>query len=562
MSRHLPQKKMSACLLQLIILSLLGFVHANGQKIKQKKGVDSSVVYESFKNFSPWDDRNYELTAEDISLLAANEDELTDPIPTFFRVMLRRAYPNLPTTGAAQYPRSALQIYLSMYEGYQVRGKTFKYLEFEEGNYEVRRKDANEKADKQVELLLNEEIRITKPPASDECAIKINPANPNHIIAGTNGPGYQTGMHFSSDGGKTWTMTDLPLGNTLCDPTVDWSSDGRFAYAATLGKSGPTGCPVWFYRSADNGQTWTDLQTIPPAIPRREITNGGSDKEFLHVDKYPMSPFRDNIYMTWQEGNIMQFGRSTDFGNTWAKTSFLNDPRGVGSDIVTDKKGYIYYLYPSTESRKIVLKKSTDGGISFQQGTVTVADTKGDYDFPIPSQETRKAWIYVSAEADLSNGPYGGSIYAAWTDTYDPDSENNSRYNHTRVQTAYSRDGGISWTVVTPHSIEDKDNVDRWNQWLAVGENGTVYLIFYDTRNSANRSGVDLYFCFSTDGGQTYSAPERLTSQTSSNLSDSQEFGDYNGLDYVINQIAIYVDNRKASGTRGDSKSVYSIIRK
>ena len=42
-------------------------------------------------------------------------------------------------------------------------------------------------------------------------------------------------------------------------------------------------------------------------------------------------------------------------------------------------------------------------------------------------------------------------------------------------------------------------------------------------------------------------------------FNDPFEFGDYNGLDHVICQIAIYTDNRNEAGGTGDSRDVYTI---
>lgn len=62
----------------------------------------------------------------------------------------------------------------------------------------------------------------------------------------------------------------------------------------------------------------------------------------------------------------MVFSRSTDDGNTWSRTTFssASDQRGIGSDITTDKNGHVYYFWPAFNSRRILLRKSTNGGAS------------------------------------------------------------------------------------------------------------------------------------------------------------------------------------------------------
>src|SRR5687768_10229581 len=95
-------------------------VAARAQPIEKSRGVDPRVDYASFAKLGPWDDRNYRVTKEDLALLAANEHELKDPIPVFYRIELRKTNPGMPRTGIPQYPRSALQVFKMKYGGYLV----------------------------------------------------------------------------------------------------------------------------------------------------------------------------------------------------------------------------------------------------------------------------------------------------------------------------------------------------------------------------------------------------------------------------------------------------------
>lgn len=556
----MSERRMQRPLLLIGVL-LLGcsILSAEAQVIRNSRGVDSRVDYTSLTRYGPWDDRNYQLTGADLALLAPNEDEQVAQIPVFFRVQMRKAWPALRRQGPAQYPRSALQIFRQMYGGYLIDGWLYKGVRRQDGRWIVVETGGIQQEGFPQRFLAGE-ARVTSPHGAAESAIKINPADSNVVIAGTNGPGPGQKMHFSADGGKTWTQTDLPLGGTCCDPTVDWNTAGTLGHTATLGDCSFAGCAIWYYRSGDNGQTWSDLETDTPGDPRRELTANNSDKEFLHVDKYPGSPHQDNVYLTWHDNNVMQFARSTDDGNTWSKTSFSSAPLGIGSDITTDKSGNIYYFWPAFGPQTIVLMKSPDGGDTFGVPQM-VASTQASFTFPAPSMETREVFVYVSADADLSNGPYANSVYVAWTDSTAATGRN-PHNNHARVQVAYSRDGGSTWTVTTPHPTADANQVDRWHPWLAVGPDGSVHVIFYDTQRDASRASVDLFYTHSEDGAQTFSTPERLTAEQSPNIADSFEFGDYNGLDVVLNDlIAISTDNRAEGGESGDSVDVYAVGR-
>ncbi len=494
-------------------------------EIVQSRGVDQRVDYSALAKFGPWDDRNYELTAQDLKVLAPNEQELHPQIPAFFRVELRKEWPTLRRSGAAQYPRAARQLFEIRYGGLMQNGKIAH--------------DRRELA--KVPVPVNSEIQLNQVLGANEVTVEINPSNPLQVIAGSNNAGGQE-MYYSTDGGVTWTIQGV-LPNTCCDPTIDWSSDGTVAYAAAL-SGGAIGVSAW--RSFDGGQTWVD---------RRDITSGGSDKEFIHVDKSLASPYTDNVYVTYHNSNTMQFARSTDMGNTYTIQSFPGAPSGIGSDITTDSDGNIYYAYGAFGTRTIELLKSTDGGDTFA-ASQTVYSTNGSFDWPIPSMETRRAWIYVAADADRSAGTFDGSVYLSWTDTVDLENDGSATANHTRVWVAYSRDGGATWNRSTPHPTNDMDTVDRWNQWMTVDENGGVHVVYYDTRHSANRTGVDLYYTFSTDGGVTWNDPARISSATSANLTDLQEFGDYNGISVVGEKIIqTWTDNRDGPS---DKKDVYA----
>ena len=50
-----------------------------------------------------------------------------------------------------------------------------------------------------------------------------------------------------------------------------------------------------------------------------------------------------------------------------------------------------------------------------------------------------------------------------------------------------------------------------------------------------------------------------MTSEISPSINDGFQFGDYNGLDVVMNElIAIFTDNRNESGGTSDSVDIYA----
>jgi PKD repeat protein len=524
-------------------------------QIVQSRGVDQSVNYGQLKKYGPWDDRNYRLTRKDLDYLSPNESDAIVPIPAFYRVEMRKANPNLPKTGPAQYPRVALNGFLEKYEGIEINGRHYRALRHKGGeDYEVLFEAEDESKD-QFAKFLGGEKRITTPVGAAESAVAVNPVNTNLVIAGTNGPGTGQKMWRSSDGGVTW-LGPTSLSGTCCDPAVGWSPDGTVGYMMALSSVVGSGTNVFFYRSTDNGATWNQSATLS--------NQHQSDKEYFTVDTYASSPRKGNIYTAWHDSNVQKFARSTDGGVTFGSVLTLDSAsRGIGSDLTTDKNGNVYFFFPTTSggsnAKQIRVLKSTDGGATFAAG-VTVSATNADFDFPIPAMETRRAFVYVAAGTDFSSGTYGNSLYVSWTDTNTTEDNNVAANNHSVIKVAYSRDGGATWTTKIAHSSADISTVDRFNQWLSVDQNGRVFVMFYDTRNSSGRSGTDVYYTMSTDGGQTYGAATRLTTVTSRNVTDSFEWGDYNGMDMALNNImAIYTDNRDEAGGTAQSVDVYGI---
>src|SRR5262249_18322542 len=133
-----------------------------------------------------------------------------------------------------------------------------------------------------------------------ESDIRVNFFDRSRIIAAANA-GITTanvqgqGLFYSSDGGKTWRQTSLPLnaGDAFqVQPTVDWTSDGT-AWAITKGTdSSLTTSRLRCFKSADGGATWSYDADV----------SGGQtapDKEMMWVDHSRTSPYSDNIYVIW-----------------------------------------------------------------------------------------------------------------------------------------------------------------------------------------------------------------------------------------------------------------------
>jgi hypothetical protein len=371
-----------------------------------------------------------------------------------------------------------------------------------------------------------------------ESDIRINYWNPSKIIAASNnisGSGTQ-GVYYSADGGVTWGQTNLPLasGDSFhSDPTVDWTSDGT-AWSSTMGINGNT-LKVQSYRSTNSGATWTFDGTISG-------TQTNTDKQMEWVDHSASSPYANNIYVIWHNGNpaFMNRRTSTGWGTPIQVSTTSATGTCIGADVKTNSAGDVFGFFPDTGSRGIFVVKSTNGGASY--GTpVKLVTTYDSYDIGVPSFSSRRILIYVSGGA-YRNGTTN-NVYALWTDlsgdsgctaaANEPGTSTTSTCK-TRIWFSRSTDGGTTWSAATKINNQSGLN-DQFNPFLAVDEtNGTLGAIYYDTVNDPNRKKVDVFYQMSTDGGATWQAAVKVTTattdETTTGADSGNQFGDYNSL--------------------------------
>src|SRR5678816_3666795 len=79
--------------------------------------------------------------------------------------------------------------------------------------------------------------------------------------------------------------------------------------------------------------------------------------------------------------------------------------------------------------------------------------------------------------------------------------------NGTDVMFARSTNGGASFSA--PQRINDDPvNSNKWHWFgtLSVAPNGRIDTVWFDTRNAANNTDSQLFYSYSTDGGMTWAA--------------------------------------------------------
>jgi hypothetical protein len=378
-----------------------------------------------------------------------------------------------------------------------------------------------------------------------ESDIRVNFFQPKRIIAASVGYVGQSrqAQFYSLNWGTTWGNTTLPLALTDSrqgDPAVDWTSDGT-AWAMTLGITAvPPTVGVRAYRSTDGGKTWSFDATVSGA-------QTATDKELMWTDHSARSPFRNNIYVIWNNGQAVFVNRRTGPTGAWqapiqvsgAETGF-----GIAGDITTNGSGDVFAMWTDTVSRNLFVSRSFDGGVTFSS-PVAIATTFASFDIGVPADAVRKALIYLSAGAyETSTRDF---VYAIWTDltggagcnaSANEPGNNVSSACKTRIWFSRSapKHGSAGRTWKPPFMINNHPTLsDQFNPRLAVDPtDGTIGVIYYDTVRDPGRLKTDVWFQSSSDQGASWSKPVRVTTaqtdETSIGAFSAFQYGDYNGL--------------------------------
>ena len=156
---------------------------------------------------------------------------------------------------------------------------------------------------------------------------------------------------------------------------------------------------------------------------------------------------------------------------------------------------------------------STDGGKTFGKTDGLIhkwtAPTGTGLDIKIPADPQRGVTVFPFIDVDRSNGPNRGTLYCVYNDG-----------DTTAGLSAFltkSSDGGKTWTQ--PLKVNDDTATGRRDHFMprvAVDQSdGSVNVVWYDTRNDAKNTKTDVFYARSTDGGKTFEPNVKVTTAQS-----------------------------------------------
>jgi len=283
------------------------------------------------------------------------------------------------------------------------------------------------------------------------------------------------------------------LGYGVTGPSVACDTAGNIYVAAPLRKTAEGTQGIYITKSTDGGATWSTWAKISDDLGAITQEQWRPD---LYIDK------NNIIYAVWEgERNppypdldlSIWFDKSIDGGNTWGGDVQVDDWPGGSANVAYDRQiaptitvennGTIHVMW--TDARNDALgygyyAKSTDGGASFSA-----------------SVDTGVRWA-TKFSIDVYNS---SNIYATWDDA--------AHLLSSSMQAFFmkSSDGGATWPAANIRVMNENVPGDAIAAFMDMDDSGTIYGIWLDTRNwVATGAGTDIFFSYSTDGGNTFEA--------------------------------------------------------
>jgi len=236
--------------------------------------------------------------------------------------------------------------------------------------------------------------------------------------------------------------------------------------------------------------------TLLAQYPNIQVSAPGfTDPEEVTISINPANPL--NLAAG---ANLNYYYYSMDGGLSWDQ-GILTSSYGVWGDpvVLFDANGNCYYSHLSNPQQgawidRIVVQKSIDGGMTWSDGSYAGLN---------PPKKQDKEWLGV----DMTDSPYVGNIYLAWTEF---DSLwSNDPLDSTRILCSRSTDQGETWSGTVLVSdvggmcLDGDLTVE--GAVPAVGPGGQVYTSW--------GGPLGIMFDRSTDGGETFGEDVFVTDQ-------------------------------------------------
>lgn len=340
----------------------------------------------------------------------------------------------------------------------------------------------------------------------DEIVLVRNPINANIMFGSSNtsvGSTYGQGAYVTTNGGVTWTGTDILPSFTFqtSDPGPCIDKNGTIIMT-TLNTNGTV--RMYSSYSTNNGTTWSTALMISSA---------SADKNFAASDDAPSSPYYGRSYAVWSNFALgsppIVIAHTTNGAQTWSAVRQINTPPSghfsQGCDILTGPNGEVYVSWAAPISSGSLTEdfagfaKSTNGGINW-------VVTENAYDMNGIRSTSFNGWNirvngFTRIGVDRSGGARNGWIYIVASEkSLAPAGSDADVIMHR------SSDGGATWSAGIRVNQDPLNNGKvQFFPAIRVDEQGGVNIVYYDNRDYPSvGDSCHTYMSRSTDGGTTW----------------------------------------------------------
>ncbi len=342
---------------------------------------------------------------------------------------------------------------------------------------------------------------------------------------------YNTNAGHHTENGLNWVSVTPNFGSSMWgDPVVAYDSLGNLFYENLYGTTS-TVLGVKIVKSSDNGVTWG------PGI----TALAGIDKCWLACDQ-TSGPYANNVYACMTSSGGGNFSRSTDHGAIFT-TTFSPSTQSVPGMMVcvgpdNNIQGGSVYVVTNSGSQfasTYTFYRSNDGGLTFTQMSAqqfsNYVGTNVNNRNSVSGMRTRP---YPMITADNSYGPHRGRFYLVYASNDPP-----GNGNKPDIWCRYSDDGGTTWSAAK--IVNDDAGTQSNNQWHPAiwcdKDNGRLYVQWMDTRDTPSHDSAFIYASYSSDGGVTFVANQRISNKkmkidcpSCGGGGTPRYQGDYNGI--------------------------------
>src|SRR5215472_9269845 len=254
-------------------------------------------------------------------------------------------------------------------------------------------------------------------------AIQVAPSDPEIVYAGAGDPiggSLGNGMWKSTDAGKTWQHIGLEdtvkIDSILVDP-----ADPNLVVVSALGDTTHHGGGV--YRSADGGQSWTNVLKTPGYDGTRDLQSAFDEPSVMLAATQGSGGERGGGAAAGQRGRARskpaQCFKSTDEGKTWTEIKIPPFEGRIAVAVAMHTKGQRFYIIGADIQNGSGLFRSDDGGANWQHmaGEDTrISNGQGNYSSGVfvDSQNpdivyTMSTAMYRSTDGGLTFEPFKGA---------------------------------------------------------------------------------------------------------------------------------------------------------